>query len=101
MIYRSEYVQMLKNGRKDMLKLYDNDCLVARIYYGHSEGTLNIRSRDKFKGWQEIYDWLEYKPYEFGTQIQYEAWFPYNMGSETIRNKCIEIFGFDPGPVPD
>lgn len=100
MINRAEYVQMLKNGAKDMLRLYEDDVLVANIYIEHSCHALAIRSRYKFKGWQEVWDWEE-PPYEFGTRYQYEAQWPLTMGINMIRYQCIEIFGFDPGPVPD
>lgn len=100
MIDRAEYVQMLKDGGKDMLKLYENGELVAKIYVEHSEHALAIRSRKIFKGWQEKWDWVE-PPYEFGTRYQYEAQWPLTMGISIIRYQCIEIFGFDPGPVPD
>lgn len=100
MIDRAEYIKSFKNGKKDAVRLYDNEELVAKIYFTNRYSELGIRSAFPFGGWQKTWDWGETR-FELGVRVQYEAVFYNESGRQVLRTKCIECFGFDPGPVPD
>ena len=110
----AKYFHELNHGNVHGVQVFEDEQLVANIWFAGSHEGIGVRSRDYFAGYNQLWDWnqgRDYPPtdpahYEFGTRYQYEGVFYSRnplvcLPDEELRKLCIKLFEVDPGPVPD